>query len=75
MGELLDVLQDCCPGIDFAGEQHMVDDGILESLDIVMIVTALNDFYDVEITVEDILPENFNSAAKIYEMITKLREY
>ena len=46
---------------------------MLDSLDIVAIVTDVNDEFDVEINVNDLLPENFNSAKALYELITKLQ--
>ena len=74
MDELYDILTSCCPNIDFHSEQHLIDDGILESLDIVMLVGELSDAYDVEITVDDLLPENFNSAEAIWALLQRLQE-
>ena len=72
MDELYEILKNCCPRVDFRNETHLIDDELLESLDIVMIVGELNDYYDIEITAEDLLPENFNSAEAIYNLIQKL---
>lgn len=72
MEKLLDLLKECCPGIDFETETALVDNGILTSLDIVSIVVTLNDTYDISITVDDLEPENFNSAENIYELIQRL---
>lgn len=74
MNELLSILKECCPRIDFEGEKNLVDKGLLESLDIVMIVTELNFRYDIAISVEDLIPENFNSAEAIFKLVTKLKE-
>ena len=73
MDELLTLLAEVCPGVDFSGETALVDDGILESLDIVTIVTELMAAFDVEITVEDLVPENFNSAGAMWAMIQRLK--
>ena len=61
------------PDIDFENEKHLIDHEMLDSLDIVAIVTDVNDEFDVEINVNDLLPENFNSAEALYELITKLQ--
>ena len=69
--KLLEILTDACPGVDFETETALIDDGLLESLDLVTIVAELMDAFDVEITVEDLLPENFNSADAMLAMIQR----
>lgn len=65
----MQILTECCPDIDFETEVALIDDGILESLDIVMIVSEIKDVLDVEITVDDLVPENFNSVDQILALI------
>jgi acyl carrier protein len=66
---LLDILRDVCPDLDFERETSLIDDGLLESLDIVSIVTGIIDEFDVEINVDDLLPENFNSVDDMIALI------
>ena len=73
MEELLRIMSEVRPDIDFETETRLIDDELLDSLDIVAIVTDVNDEFDVEINVNDLLPENFNSAAALYELIQKLQ--
>lgn len=73
MKELLEILGTCCPDVDFEHETALIDDGILTSLDIVMIVGELNDAYDISITVDELEPENFNSAEAILALVERLR--
>ena len=74
MTKLFELLNTCRPDVDFTKEKYLIDDGILESLDIIDLVGMLCDEYDIEIGVEDLLPENFNSAEAIFELVCKLRE-
>ena len=67
--ELLQILTEAGPGVDFEAETALVDDEILESLDIVTIVSEIKDVFDVEITVDDLVPENFNSVEAILALI------
>lgn len=67
--ELLQILTEVVPGVDFEAETALVDDEILESLDIVTIVSEIKDVFDVEITVDDLVPENFNSVEAILALI------
>ena len=67
--QLLKLLRENLPGIDFETETALIDDGILESLDLVMLVTELMDEFDVELSVEDLVPENFNSADAMLKML------
>lgn len=74
MDKVLNILRGCLPFVDFETETALVDDGILESLDIVMVVGELSDQFDIEIGMDDLIPENFNSAERIYQMVCRLRE-
>lgn len=73
MDKLLSLLTELCPGVDFENETALVDDGLIESLDIVTIVTELMAEFDVEISVDDLVPENFNSAGAMWALIERLR--
>ena len=66
---LLEILRDVCPDVDFECETSLIDDGLLESLDIVSIVTGIMDEFDVELNVDDLLPENFNSVDAMLALI------
>lgn len=73
MEELMRILQETCPGVDFDGETALIDDGILGSLDIVTIVSEIMETFDVEISVDDLVPENFNSVQAIMALIEARR--
>ncbi len=74
MEELLRILTENCPGIDFEGQEHLIDDGILDSLSIVMLVGELNEAFDISIGAEDLIPENFNSLPAIYALVQRLED-
>ena len=69
MKKLLELLEGIRPDVDFENETSLIDDGLIESLDIVAIVTEIMAEFDVEISVDDLLPENFNSAEDMLAMI------
>lgn len=69
MEELLKLLSEVKPGVDFTKENDLIGAGILDSLTIIQLVTRINDEFDVEITPLDLIPENFRSAETIYAMI------
>lgn len=73
MEQLLQIMSDVRPDIDFDKETSLIDDDILDSFDIIAIVSEVNVQFNVEINVNDLLPENFNSAAALYELILKLQ--
>lgn len=67
--QLLQILNEAVPGVDFETETALVDDEILESLDIVTIVSEIKDAFEVEISVDDLVPENFNSVEAMLALI------
>ncbi len=74
MEELKKILEEVRPDIDFDTEKQLIDDGILDSIDIIAIITQINDSFDVDINVQYLLPENFNSMEAIYSLIQKLSD-
>jgi acyl carrier protein len=73
MEELIEILMDIDPDVDYETCDTLVEDGILTSFEMVMLVTEINQRMGVSIPPEDIIPENFASAQKIYELIEKTR--
>lgn len=74
MEKLLKILNELHGDVDFKNEAALIDDGILDSLDIVTLVTEINEVFGVSIPAEEIIPENFNSAKAIMALIEKLDE-
>ncbi len=72
MDKILAILKDNCPGIDFENEKALVDDGLLDSFDVVAIVSDLTSEFDIDITINDIIPENFNSLEAINALVERL---
>ena len=72
MDELLKILTNIKPDIDFATETGLIDNAILDSFDIVQIVNELKNEFDIKITPAEIIPENFNSAQALWAMVQKL---
>ena len=71
MEKLIKLLAEIRPDLDFAAETKLVSDGLLDSFDIVAIVSDINDAYGTSIGVTELLPENFDSAEAIYELIQR----
>ena len=74
METLLSILSELHNDVDFSTADGLIDDGILDSLDIVTLITEINEAFDVSIPAEEIIPENFNSASAIMALINKLDE-
>ena len=74
MDELMEILQDLHPEVDFVSEQKLVDGKILDSFDIVSLIAELNDAFDIVVPPEEIIPDNFNSAERIWAMVQRLSE-
>ena len=72
MEKLLEILQSVRPDVDFETEDALIDDEILSSFDIIAMVSEINVQYGIEIQVDDLLPENFNSVDAILELIERM---
>ena len=74
MEQLLEILSDLHPDVDFEHETGLIDDMILDSFDIVTLITEISENFDVTISAEYIIPENFNSAQALYALIQDLED-
>ena len=74
MDELLEILKTMHPEVDFDTEDDLIGDGILDSLDIVTLITEINATFDVSIPAEEVVPENFCNAEAIMALIERLDE-
>ncbi|MGN0203065.1 MAG: acyl carrier protein [Coprococcus sp.] len=74
MNELIKILNKVKTGIDYLSEKRLVSDGLLDSLDVMTIVTELCDEFDVDILPTDIVPENFESAEAMWRLVERLQE-
>ena len=73
MEELMRILEDLRPDVDFCEEELLIDNEVLDSFDIISLVGELNESFEIEIGVEDLLPENFNSAKAMLKLIERLQ--
>ena len=73
MDKLLEVLEEIRPDVDFKNNKKLIDDGVLDSLNILEIVSELCDTFDIEISPADIILSNFNSAEAMLAMIERLK--
>ncbi len=74
MERLIEILSELHPDIDFETEEHLIDDVIIDSFDIVTLISEIQEEFDVTISAKDIIPENFNSAKAIWELIERIEE-
>ena len=74
MEKLLELLKGIRPDVDFENEEALIDDGILDSFDVVSIISELDDEFGVQVKINELDPENFNSVESIWEMVQKLQK-
>jgi len=71
MSKILDILTEIRPDLDFNSEKQLVDQGLLDSFDLVSIISELNDAFEINIRVNDLQPENFNSVEAIMALVER----
>ena len=74
MDELIKILESIHPDVDYMTNDRLIDDKVLDSFDIITLISEINEEFDVAIPAEEIIPDNFNSAKKLYELILKIEE-
>ena len=74
MEQLLEILKEIRPDVDFENEKELIDEGILDSFDVVSIISEIDDKFGVQIRITELDPENFNSAEAIWKLIQNLQD-
>lgn len=74
MDELMEILEEINPDVDYETEDRLIDGKVLDSFSIVSLVAQISDNFDIEISPKYLVPENFNSAAAMWEMIRTIRD-
>ncbi len=72
--DVLQILQEIRQDVDFEKETKLIDDGILDSFDIVSVIAEISQEFDIKIGAEHIVPENFNSAGALWELVCRLED-
>lgn len=73
MEKLLAILEEIQPDADYETCTTLIDDGILDSFAILSIVAELEDEFGVTVTPAEIIPDNFNSARALWDMVRRLQ--
>lgn len=74
MDELMEILEELNPDVDYETEDQLIDGKVLDSFTIVSLVAQIADTFDIEISPKYLVPENFNSAEAMWEMIQKIQD-
>ncbi len=74
MEKLLKILKGIKPEVDFENETALIENGLLDSFDVIQIINAVSDEFVVDISAAEVVPENFNSIQAIWDMIQRLSE-
>lgn len=72
MEELKQALMEAFPNIDFDKETELMDSGIIDSVDVVTIISILEEKFDISVTMEYIQPMYFQSVETMWEMVEEL---
>jgi acyl carrier protein len=74
MEKLLEILNGINGDVDFRTAEGIVDDELIDSIDFTSLISELEDTFDIEIGMNDIIPDNFNTVQAIWNLITRLQE-
>ena len=74
MEKLLEILNRLHPDVDFTAVDDLYDEGVLDSLDMVRLVTEIGQAFDITIPAEALIPDNFMNVNTIMALIERLDE-
>ena len=72
--EVLGLLEDLKPGECFTDSKAFVDEGLLDSFEIISLVSMLEEKYGIVVDGLDIVPDYFQSIATIIKLVNKSKK-
>lgn len=73
MEKLLELLENIKPGVDFKNSKNMIEEGLIDSFDMINIIANINIEFDIDFSVAEIVPENFATVETLYETIERIK--
>ncbi|MGP1434098.1 MAG: hypothetical protein ACTTHM_09855 [Peptoanaerobacter stomatis] len=70
--DLVEILQEIHPEVDYETEKSLIDSKIFDSMDIVTLISEIADSFEIKIPANEIVPDNFNSADALFELLKEL---
>lgn len=74
MDELLDILYEIAPDVDYETEDQLIDGKVFDSFSIISLISEISEVFDIEISPKYLVNENFNSAKAMWAMIQAIRD-
>lgn len=73
MDKLLEILENVKPGVNFKESKNMIEEGLIDSFDMISIIANINEEFGIDFAVQDITPENFLTVESLYEAIVRIK--
>lgn len=73
--KIIEILMDLVPDFEYSGDAKLLEDGILDSFDIVNLVLEINEEFGINIGVEDVNEDNFETVDSILKLVEDKLEY
>ena len=70
---ILQILQEVRHDVDFENDRKLIDNGVVDSFDLISIVSGLNDEFEIEITADELEAENFNMLDAIVALVESMQ--
>jgi D-alanine--poly(phosphoribitol) ligase subunit 2 len=70
--DIIKVLYEIRPEVDFSESEMFIEEGLLDSFDILALVSAIEEYYNIEIDLKELVPDNFESVQSIQELIYRV---
>ena len=71
--KVIAILNEVKPTRDLSDIEDIIEGGYLDSFELMSLISLLSEGFDVEIGVDEIVPENFNSVAALVAMVERLK--